>query len=189
MQRILRGVFVLALVLVAGACTSYASTMATATYTATQATPGVYTYALTLNNTGTTNIGTFWFSWVPGAGFLTPVPSAYTSPAGWTYTATNAGAGIRWVTTTNLLAAGSSLSGFSFTSTETPDQLAAPRTVGAFTQPGAVSYVYEGAPLTTASYQFVATPAAVAVTPEPGTLVLMLTGLSGIAVAARRRLA
>lgn len=163
--------------------------MATATYTATQATPGVYTYALTLNNTGTTNIGTFWFSWVPGAGFLTPVPSAYTSPAGWTYTATNAGAGIRWVTTTNLLAAGSSLSGFSFTSTETPDQLAAPRTVGAFTQPGAVSYVYEGAPLTTASYQFVATPAAVAVTPEPGTLVLMLTGLSGIAVAARRRLA
>lgn len=160
--------------------------MATATYAATQTTPGTYNYALTLYNTGTTNIGTFWFSWVPGAGFLSPIPVAgsITSPAGWSFTATNAGAGIRWVTTGSLLAAGSSLSGFNFTSTETPAQLEALRTVGAFTDPGTVFYVYEGAPLTTAAYQSLATAA----TPEPGSLLLTLTGLSGVLVVMKRRI-
>ena len=39
---------------------------ATATYTDMLVSPGVYQYDLTLNNTGTTTIGTFWFSWIPG---------------------------------------------------------------------------------------------------------------------------
>ena len=87
------------------------------------------------------------------------------------------------VNNTNLLAAGSSLSGFGFTSTETPDQLAALRTVGAFTDPGAISYAYEGAPLVGTPSIFTAT----AVTPEPGSLLLVLTGVVSVAAAVKRR--
>jgi len=64
---------------------------ATASYTYDEVSPGVYDYSLTLNNTGTTTIGTFWFSWVPGAGFLSVAPSSVNSPAGWTDTITNSG--------------------------------------------------------------------------------------------------
>ena len=79
---------------------------ATATLSETQASAGVYNYALTLNNTGTTSIGTFWFAWVPGAGFLTTTPSSISSPAGWTEINTNAGDAIQWTSTTSLLGRG-----------------------------------------------------------------------------------
>lgn len=186
MRHLLRNSLALAALSLVCVGSSFASIMATATYTPTQTSPGVYNYALTLNNTGTTNIGTFWFSWVPGAGFLSPIPVAgsITSPAGWNFTATNAGAGIRWVTTGSLLAPGSSLTGFNFTSTETPAQLEALRTVNNLTDPGTVYFVYEGAPLTTAAFQANAT----SLTPEPGSLLLTLTGLSGVLFAAKRRL-
>ena len=97
---------------------------ASATISNTQPTPGVWNYSIALNNTGTTSIGTFWFAWVPGAGFLTTTPSSISSPAGWTEINTNAGDAIQWTSTTNLLAAGQSLTGFNFTSTESPDAAA-----------------------------------------------------------------
>ena len=59
-----------------------------------QVSPGVFQYHLTLNNTGTTSIGTFWFSWIPGAGFMGVSPTNVMSPAGWTDTVTNGGASI-----------------------------------------------------------------------------------------------
>ena len=101
---------------------------ASATYTATPdaVKGGVYDYSLTLTNTGATNIGEFWFAWVPGAGFLSAVPSAVGSPAGWTETQTNAGAAIQWIDNATPLAAGQSLTGFTFASTETPAQLLTP---------------------------------------------------------------
>ena len=71
---------------------------ATATYTNMQVSPGVFQYDLTLNNTGTTTIGTFWFSWIPGAGFMGVSPTNVMSPAGWTDTLTNTGASIQWLT-------------------------------------------------------------------------------------------
>src|SRR5579871_3126942 len=69
---------------------------ASATFTDTQPSPGVYDYDLTLNNTGTTDIGTFWFAWIPGANFMTVTPTDIVSPAGWTATVI-AGASIQWV--------------------------------------------------------------------------------------------
>ena len=59
---------------------------ATATYTDTLVSPGVYDYSITLNDTGTTTMGTFWFSWIPGTGFLSATPTDITSPTGWTET-------------------------------------------------------------------------------------------------------
>ena len=164
---------------------------ASATISNTQPTPGVWNYSIALNNTGTTTLGTFWFAWVPGAGFLTTMPSSISSPAGWTEINTNAGDAIQWTSTTNLLAAGQSLSGFNFTSTESPTQLlgtfAGSSTGAGAGDPDLTSVAYAGAPLVGTASQFVVSAAAV--TPEPDSLVLTLTGfgLAGIA-ALRRRL-
>ena len=162
---------------------------ANATYTsvANANTPGVYDYSLTLNNTGTTTIGTFWFAWVPGGDFLNPVPSAASQPAGWVnrVLTTAQGTSIQWTTTSALLGAGQSLSGFNFSSTETPTQLlgVVPSGTGAG-DPITTSFVYIGAPLRDPGQQFAATAA----TPEPGSLVLLATGLLGGAGTVYRRL-
>ena len=163
---------------------------ATATYTAAQdaSSPGLYDYSLTLNNTGTTTIGTLWFAWVPGGDFLSPSPTGVVAPAGWTDAvfpnAATGGSSVRWVTPSDLLAAGQSLSGFSFDSTETPAQLLGtfPSGIGAG-DPILTSFVYVAAPFADPGSQFVATAA----TPEPGSLALLSTGLIGGATGLYRR--
>ncbi|MGO9318996.1 MAG: PEP-CTERM sorting domain-containing protein [Terracidiphilus sp.] len=179
----LKQLILLAAVTALAATAHAAGISATATIAYTEPSPGVYDYSLTLNNTGTTTIGTFWFGWVPGEGFLTTAPTSVVAPTGWTDTVTNSGAAVRWVTTTNLLAAGDSLSGFSFDSTETPDQLAltVPSGVGAG-DPVTTSYVYIGAPLQDPGYQLDAQ-----LTPEPSTMLLFLTG-SGLVGFVKRKL-
>jgi hypothetical protein len=160
------------------AATAHASGIsATATYTDELVSPGVYQYDFTLNNTGTTTIGTFWYSWIPGAGFLSAAPTDVNLPTGWTDTITNSGKAVRWVTSTNLLASGDSLSGFSFESTETPAELLLdfPGPGTGAGDPVDTSFVYIAAPLADPGDQFLAMQ-----TPEPGTLLLTLTGL-GIA--------
>src|SRR6202789_4019381 len=66
---------------------------ATATFTDTPdaSLAGVTDYSITLNNTGTTTIGTFWFSWVPGNGFLSATPTDIGKAAGWHEMTTNRG--------------------------------------------------------------------------------------------------
>ena len=40
-------------------------------------------YTIKLTNTGTEDIGTFWYSWVPGQGYLPTQPISMTPPTGW----------------------------------------------------------------------------------------------------------
>lgn len=68
---------------------------ATATYTDMMVSPGIFQYDLTLMNTGTTTIGTFWFSWIPGQGFMGVPPTNVMSPVGWSNMITNSGASIQ----------------------------------------------------------------------------------------------
>ena len=60
-----------------------ASLGATATISTTSTT-SPYTYTISLDNTGTTNIGTLWFGWIPGYDFLPTTPTNISVPTGWT---------------------------------------------------------------------------------------------------------
>jgi len=151
---------------------------ATATFTDTQVSPGVYQYDLTLNDTGTTSIGTFWFAWAPGFGFMTAPPTSIQSPLGWTENITNGGGAIQWLDS-GALAQGGSQSGFVFDSTLTPSQLEGPSVIP--TDPVATSFVYIGAPFGDPGLQFVATPAQAAV-PEPATILLTAAGIGLVGI-------
>ncbi|HEY1683317.1 MAG TPA: hypothetical protein VGG19_01020 [Tepidisphaeraceae bacterium] len=91
----------------------------------------IYNYDITVTNTGTTNLGTYWLGWAPGENFLPDNPTNLGGPSGWgatgstsstpviTHTVSNAGDGygIQWAALgANLLSPGHSLSGFTFSS-------------------------------------------------------------------------
>jgi hypothetical protein len=123
---------------------------------------------LTNSSSSTDSIGTFWFGWVPGADLLPTSPVNITAPAGWTELVTHAGTGdgfaIQFVAGAgSALAPGNSLSGFGFTSADTPAQLAANSPFFS-SIPATTSVVYNGAPLTGDSEQFVVS---VATAPAP----------------------
>lgn len=154
---------------------------ATSTYTDSLVSPGDFQYDLTLNNTGTTTIGTFWFSWVPGDNFMPVSPASITSPAGWQEFITSGGPSggfaIQWTakTAANDLGAGSSLSGFDFDSTLTSAQLQAFAS-GNPSDPISTAFAYSGAPFSDAGVQFAARPATVTSTPEPTTTLITAFG-------------
>jgi hypothetical protein len=182
-----RHLFLLSALMLAGGPAVFASGLdATATFTDSLVSPGEFQYDLTLNNTGTTTIGTFWFSWIPGAGFMPVAPTAVLSPTGWSDILTNANSAIQWTTTTDLLAPGHSLSGFEFDSTLTPAQLQA-----AFPGPGlgtgdsiSTAFVYIAAPLADPGAQLVASQM-VASTPEPTTTVTIALGFALIVLCSK----
>lgn len=108
---------------------------ATATMSGLQTGPGVFQYTITLTDTGTTAIGTFWFAWddVPDQDFMNQQPSNAGSPAGWNFSITQhaytggIGYGIEWIASTpaSRININGTSSAFTFTSTETPAQMAA----------------------------------------------------------------
>jgi hypothetical protein len=126
---------------------AHAAINATANLTTQQLGPNSYEYSITLNNTGDTNIGTYWFSWIPGYDFLTPSPTQVSSPAGWTGSIQQDGFipgyyALEWTTNTPL-AAGQSLSGFKFDTSEPPAVLTTTSYFSPY--PISTSYVYIGA--------------------------------------------
>lgn len=145
-----------------------------------------YDYDIHLSNTGTTNIQTLWYSWVPGQSYLPAPPVSTLAPGGWTQNLiTHGGAtdgwGIRWQTTTTPLTPGSSLSGFKFTSNVDPLTLAGNSPFHA-NPPVGTTFVFTGTTISIPdSFQFIVNPSPV---PEPATLL----GLAaGIPVLLRRR--
>jgi len=167
---------------------SRATEMASATLSETPVSPGVNQYSLTLNDTGTTTAGTFWFAWVSGDNFMPVSPTNITTPSGWVETVTTGGASggfaIQWkaASAANDLAAGSSLSGFSFDSTLSLAQLEAP-SVGHPTDPVDTAFIYSGAPFSDAGFQLTASTAA----PEPAATGLATLGLAAVGLGLARR--
>ena len=154
------------LIVCAAVMPAHAQLSASATVTASQVNATTYHYDLVLKNTGTTTIGTFWFAWIPGYDFLPSPVSNVKSPASWSDNITHFGAsdgyGIQWLASgpSAYLAAGQTLSGFSFETSATPAQVE-----GDFNaypgNPVETSEVYSGAPFSDNGYTFVAGNAAV----------------------------
>lgn len=130
----------------------------------------VFNYDITLTNTGTTNLGTLWFAWVPGEDLLPSVPVSARSPAGWgnangisstpAITGTHDsfdGSGIQWVAQSPgaALAPGQSLSGFDFSSPDSPAALGGPSPTHP-NLPVTTAVVYAGAPLSDPGFQLTA---------------------------------
>jgi PEP-CTERM motif len=171
------------------ASSAFASLAGMATYTSTPNGPN-YNYTITLTDTGTTNIGTFWFSWIPGQDYMANNPILVNNPTGWTSSVTGGFSGdgyaIQWVNNTNAITPGKSLN-FSFTSAETPAQLAGNSQF--FNHPPeGTSYIYIGAPETDPGFKFVASPAISSV-PEPSSMILagLAAGAFGLKVWRSRR--
>jgi PEP-CTERM motif len=147
-----------------------------------------YTIKLTNTSASTDVVGTFWFSWVPGADFMVNNPISETTPAGWVANITHVpniptnGFAIQWVANAGSeIPIGSSLT-FGFKSAETPTQLAgiSPITLNGSSFPEGVSVLYNGKPFSADSQTIV-----VAAVPEPSTLALML--VAGLAVVGYKR--
>jgi hypothetical protein len=146
-----------------------------------------FTYDMTLKNASnaTVPIGTFWFAWVPGEDFLATSPLSETAPNGWrvnaiTHFGSTDGYAIQWVANSAAsdVPIGGSLSGFNFTTTDSPASVNGDSPFFPGT-PVLTSFVYDGAPFSDAGTEFAPTPV-----PEPASLAV---GLVPMAMLLRRR--
>jgi hypothetical protein len=172
------------------AATLSGAEIATATISGVEISPGEFQYSLALNDTGTTKLGTLWFSWLPGDNFMPVSPTSITSAAGWqdivTHGGPSGGFAIQWtaVAPGDDLSAGNSLAGFSFKSSLTLAQLESPSS-GHPADPVATAFVYGGAPFSDAGFKLTVEPV-VASSPEPATFILGACGVAGV-LSLRRR--
>jgi hypothetical protein len=119
---------------------------------------GDYQYTITLKDTGTTTIGTFWFAWIPSEDFMPVRPLSVALPAGWRDNITHAGShdgfAIQWIASSpsSELHPGQSKV-FHFRSSATPAQVFGKSTFYP-TQLVTTSFVYSGMPFSDLGYEF-----------------------------------
>jgi len=159
--------------LVASTITSQAQD-ATATISDVAAGGGVFDYTITLQNTGTTSLDSFWYAWTQTGNNLSTGITNPGSSLGWVDTAFTGNTSISWEGNgVNVLAAGSSAT-FTFDSTETPTAIT--------TAPagGSVAYVSATGPTTFGQNQpGLSTPVfypTLTVVPEPASTGLLAAG-------------
>ena len=179
-RRSIHGRFALGMLCVIGQvelCHAQGTPDVNATISAVQE-GSTYDYTIKVNNAAdSVAFGTFWYGWVPAAFYLGTDPAAVTPASGWTYSIQDgspAGYSIEFNTSTTPLQPGASTS-FEFTSSEAPSTL--------YGSDANESYVYTGSTAFSGSGEQVNVTAV----PEPSSIALMLTGVSGLWFARRKR--
>jgi hypothetical protein len=180
MQTSLTGFTAAIAALALASATARASESASAVLSASPS-GGGYLDQITLTDTGSTNIGSFWYSWVPGVDYMSVSPTNVLTPTGWSESITHEGQSdgyaIQFVNQSGpALTAGNSLSGFSFNTTLTPTTLNSP--------PDDYAYVYQGSPEAPPDTSGAFLEVSV-VTPEPVSLGALAIAAAGLL--ARRR--
>ncbi len=174
--------------LIVGATPVNAQISANATMTATQDGAN-WDYDITLHNTGSANIETFWFGWIPGYDYLPSHPTVSGMPTNWTtfieggppYSIEFYDSG-----TANPVTPGNSSSAFKFTSPDSPTTLT--NGTGFIGLPDTYSYVYTGPSDSGLASTIFSIP--ITTVPEPASIVLAcIGGLAGLMVWRRRRVA
>ncbi len=153
---------------------------------------GMYDYTITVQNTGDTDIGTFWYAWQPGRfgapdyNFLTTTPNVTGQPNGWYPNVTGGqpfgdgfdGYGVEWYNIGGSAIPAGGSGTFTFSSFDSPDMLAGDSSAhpGFPTQ---TSFVYIGTPESDPGATFVvAAPTSPAPpAPEPASLALLACGM------------
>jgi hypothetical protein len=134
------------------------SELATESLVAQKIKTGDYKYSITLKDTGTTTIGTFWFSWIPGEDFMPVKPLSVTDPTGWTDNITNGGSNdgfaIQYLASSpsSELQPGQSKV-FHFHSSARPAQIFGKSSFYP-TELVTTSFIYSGMPFSDAGYEF-----------------------------------
>ena len=181
-------VCLVSLVLLAGAAPVFGGISASATMTAAQDGTN-WDYVVTVHNTGTVNIETFWFAWIPGYDYLPSNPQVTSQPLFWsTYVEASDRYSIEFYDTGTLdpITPGNSSSAFKFTSPDSPTTLS--NGTGFAGLPDTYSYVYTG-PSDSGSAAII-TSIPITTVPEPTSIALAgIGGLAGLIVWGRRRLA
>jgi hypothetical protein len=160
-----------------------ASESASATVSLTSIVGSTYNYSITLHDTGTTNIGTLWYAWIasPFEDFLKSAPTSVTAPTGWLGPVENIGPSdgysIEYYTPTpaDELTPGNTLSGFAFSTPDSPSMLAGNSFYYPSTPVG-TSFIYAGTPESDAGFEFVVTT----VVPEPASLGMLILAASAL---------
>jgi hypothetical protein len=139
---------------------------------------GPYTYDLTFSDgaSATSPIGSVWYSWVPGLFFLPGTPTGASAPAGWS--ATIVANSIQYVANSPAddIAAGQTLSGFSYQATFSPTELAG-------TANSEKSVAYSGGLFSDGGDTFFVQPV-----PEPSGQLLLLSGMAILWLVRRSKL-
>ncbi|HEY2760433.1 MAG TPA: hypothetical protein VGI75_06810 [Pirellulales bacterium] len=165
---------------------AWAQTSATGSVTATPSGAN-FLYTISLHNTGTTNIDTFWFSWLPdNYDFLPSVPTPTGMPANWSNFVETGfyGSSIEFFGPDSAgITPGQTSSAFQFLSPDSPTALAGNNSLFPF--PVTYSYVYAGSPAgpgqdPVSSSSVIFSMPVTTVAPEPGSLAL--AGIGGTAM-------
>ncbi len=139
---------------------------------------GPYVYNLTFDNAAgaTSPIGSVWYAWIPGEFYLPGTPTSASAPVGWTATVLLNSVQYVADSPANYLAAGQSLSGFSYQATFSPEELAAAANSG-------VSVAYSGGLFSDAGQTFTVQIVPV---PEPTGPMLLVSGLAIVSFIRRK---